>query len=71
MARQYRTKENEGSRTPPMYSLPCVVHRLSVSWHPSCVAIDGVVLEEGDGGFYSRKSRGSAEQVWHSELAER
>ena len=44
MTRQYRVKENEGSRTPPLYSLPCLVHRLFVSWQPSCVAVDGVVL---------------------------
>ena len=46
MTRQYRVKENEGSRTPPLYSLPCMVHRLSVSWQSLCVAIDGVVLAE-------------------------
>ena len=46
MTRQYPVKENEGSRTPPLYSLPCVVHRLFVSWQPSFVAIDGVVLAE-------------------------
>ena len=39
-------RENEGSRTPPLYSLPCVVHCLFVSWQPMCVAIDGVVLAE-------------------------
>ena len=46
MTRQYRVKENEGSRTPPLYSLPCVVHRLFMSWQPSFVAIDVVVLAE-------------------------
>ena len=51
MARQYRVKENEGSRTPPLYCLPLyclpsVLHRLFVSCQPSCVAIDGVVLAE-------------------------
>ena len=42
MTRQYRVKD-EGSRTPPVYSLPCVIHCLFVSWQPSCVAIDGAV----------------------------
>ena len=46
MTRQNRVKENEGSRTSPLFSLPCVVHRLFVSWQPLCVAIDGVVLAE-------------------------
>ena len=46
MTRQYRVKENEESRTSPLYGLPCVVHRLFVSWQPSCVAGDGVVLAE-------------------------
>ena len=46
MTRQYQLKSNQGSRTPPLYSLPCVVHRLFVSWQPSCVAVDGVVLAE-------------------------
>ena len=44
MTRQYRVKENEGSRTPPLYSLPCEDQRLFVSCQPLCVAIDGVVL---------------------------
>ena len=46
MTRQYRVKENEGSRTPPLYSPSRVVHRLFVSWQPLCVAIDSVVLAE-------------------------
>ena len=46
MTRQNRVKENEGSRTPPWYSLPCVVQRLFVSWQPSFMAIDGVVFAE-------------------------
>ena len=46
MTRQYWVKENEGSRIPPLYSLPCVVHRLFLSWQPSYVAVDGVVLVE-------------------------
>ena len=46
MACHYRVKENEGSRTPHLYSLPCVIHRLFVSWQPLYVAIDGIVLVE-------------------------
>jgi len=46
MTRRYRVKENEGFETPPLYSLPCVVHLPFVSRQPSCVAIDGVVLAE-------------------------
>ena len=46
MTRQYRDKENEGSRTPSLYSLLCVVNRLFLSWQPLCVAVDGLVLAE-------------------------
>ena len=31
-----REEKNYGSRTPPLYSLPCVVGRLFLSWQPSC-----------------------------------
>ena len=33
MTHRYRVKEKEGSRTPLVYSIPCVDHRLFVSWH--------------------------------------
>ena len=39
MTRQYRVQENEGFRIPPLYSVPCVVLRLFVSWHPSCMVM--------------------------------
>ena len=41
-----REGKNYGSGTPPLYSLPCVVHRLFVSWQPLRVGGGG----EGGGG---------------------
>ena len=36
------SSKNKESRTPPLHSISCVIHRLSVSRQPLCVAMDGV-----------------------------